>query len=43
MNVSRVCTDIEGSCSGVELQDLFVGVNQNNSLLYFCDLKHKLS
>jgi hypothetical protein len=41
MNVSRVCTDIEDSCSGTEIQELFVGVNQNNSMLYYCELKHK--
>ena len=40
MNVSRVCRSIEDSCCGIEIQDLFVGVNQNNSLLYSCELKH---
>jgi len=41
MNVSRVCTNTEDSCSGIEVHDLFVGVNQNNSFLYYFELKHK--
>jgi hypothetical protein len=41
MNVSRVCRNTEDICSGIEIQDLLVGVNQNNSLLYYCELKHK--
>jgi hypothetical protein len=41
MNVSRVCRNNEDSCSGIEVQDLFVVINQNNSLLYYCELKHK--
>jgi len=41
MNVSRVCRNTEDRCSGIEIQDLFVGVNQKNSLLYCCELKHK--
>ena len=41
MNVSRACADVEDSCSGIEIEDLFVDVNQNNSLFCCCELKQK--